>query len=144
MNFFERKYNVSRLTIWETARETATSIEAAEKLGIPYKAFIKIAKEMNVFKETKTPKDVSLKEILEGKHPGYSTTRLKERLLNEKGWEYVCNWCKISEWRGQRLVLQLDHIDGNNSNHKIENLRLLCPNCHSQTETYAGNNNSSL
>lgn len=38
----------------------------------------------------------------------------------------------------KKLTLQLDHINGKNNDHRIENLRLLCPNCHSITETYAG------
>lgn len=46
----------------------------------------------------------------------------------------------IGEWQGQKLVLQLDHINGKNNDHRIENLRFLCPNCHSITETYAGKN----
>ena len=40
----------------------------------------------------------------------------------------------------KKLSLQLDHINGINNDHRIENLRFLCPNCHSQTETYAGKN----
>lgn len=50
----------------------------------------------------------------------------------------VCECCNIgSEYNGKPLVLQLDHIDGNSDNNNVINLRLLCPNCHSQTETYA-------
>lgn len=49
----------------------------------------------------------------------------------------TCKECGIGEeWNGKTLVLQLDHMDGNSDNNQISNLRLLCPNCHSQTENF--------
>lgn len=51
-----------------------------------------------------------------------------------------CWECEIVNWCGKDLVLALDHIDGNASNNNEANLRLLCPNCHSQTKTYKGRN----
>lgn len=52
-----------------------------------------------------------------------------------------CCWkCEISTWNNQPIVLELEHVDGNADNNKKENLKLLCPNCHSQTETYKSKN----
>ena len=53
---------------------------------------------------------------------------------------YKCSCCNISEWNGKSIVLEIDHIDGNSENNKPENLRLICPNCHSQTDTYKARN----
>lgn len=53
-----------------------------------------------------------------------------------------CSHCGISEWNGKPIVLELDHIDGDNRNNVLENLRVLCPNCHSQTPTFRGKNKS--
>jgi hypothetical protein len=98
-----------------------------QKLGLSVK---------NGGNQTKIP----LEEILEGKHGYYQTLKLKKRILKEGLMEHKCASCGISEWNGKDISLHLDHIDGNSSNHKFENLRLLCPNCHSQTDTYCGRN----
>lgn len=66
--------------------------------------------------------------------------RLKRRLLREGMLEYRCYLCGLTEWNGKPITLQLDHINGARLDHRIQNLRLLCPNCHSQTETFAGRN----
>lgn len=63
--------------------------------------------------------------------------------LCEDGLEYKCNICHISSWLGEALTLHLDHINGISNDNRKENLRLLCPNCHQQTETW-GNKNRKL
>ena len=67
-----------------------------------------------------------------------STGKYKNQIINLKG--YKCELCNIYEWKNNPICLELDHIDGNNKNNNLENLRILCPNCHSQTETFRGRN----
>jgi 5-methylcytosine-specific restriction endonuclease McrA len=62
-------------------------------------------------------------------------TTTKRRFLAQT--KYECSICGISEWLGERIILQVDHADGDRKNNRLDNLRLLCPNCHSQTPTWS-------
>jgi Zn finger protein HypA/HybF involved in hydrogenase expression len=80
-----------------------------------------------------------LEEILV-KNYEYSSNKLKKRLIGEGIKEYKCECCGLTEWLGEPIPLELDHIDGDSINNTIENLRVLCPNCHAKTPTYRGKN----
>lgn len=82
---------------------------------------------------------IPLEDILV-KDSYYQSHRLKLRLIKAGIIENKCLECGISEWKGKALSLHLDHKNGDNTDNQLENLRLLCPNCHSQTETYCGKN----
>jgi hypothetical protein len=69
----------------------------------------------------------------------YSRVHLKTRLISNNFLPYICAECgNVGDWNGKPLILQIDHINGVNNDNRLENLRLLCPNCHSQTENFAG------
>lgn len=68
------------------------------------------------------------------------SNELKRRLLREGILQPICVSCHNTEWLGKPIPLELDHKDGDNQNNHLDNLRLLCPNCHAQTPTYRGKN----
>ena len=71
----------------------------------------------------------------------YARHALKRRLVEEGMLDYRCQICSNDGmWNGQKLSLQLDHVNGVFNDNRLENLRFLCPNCHSQTDSYAGKN----
>jgi Zn finger protein HypA/HybF involved in hydrogenase expression len=65
---------------------------------------------------------------------------IKKMYLEHFDVEYKCVECGLTDWNGKEIVLELDHINGDNKDNREKNLRLLCPNCHSQTDTFRGKN----
>jgi predicted nucleic acid-binding Zn ribbon protein len=80
-----------------------------------------------------------LEEILK-ENTSYQSVKLKKRLLESGLKELKCECCNNTEWLGEPINLELHHINGNHSDNRLENLQLLCPNCHSYTDTYRGKN----
>jgi DNA-binding CsgD family transcriptional regulator len=72
-----------------------------------------------------------------------SRFNLKLRLVKAGLKQKLCEVCGIASWNGQRISLALHHVNGDRHDNRIENLQLLCPNCHSQTDTFAGRKGNS-
>lgn len=70
----------------------------------------------------------------------HQSHKLRQRLIAEGLKQHKCECCSITEWMGQLTPIELDHINGIHTDNRLENLRLLCPNCHAQTDTYRGKN----
>lgn len=81
-------------------------------------------------------KELDIKDVLIENSQYTSTKSLKKKLLKKNLLKEKCYSCDIIEWFGKKLSLQLDHINGDRTDNRINNLRLLCPNCHSLTETF--------
>lgn len=70
----------------------------------------------------------------------HQRTVLRRYVIKNNLIPYKCAICGCAEWQGKTLSLELDHINGINNDNRLENLRFLCPNCHSQTSTYGSRN----
>jgi hypothetical protein len=136
------KRSHSKTSSWDNQKDISHSIKV--KIGIS-----------NTFPNGKPAWNLGLKGdkrfISNQEHPNdiifvenstYPRHRLKKRLLRDNLIDYKCEVClNIGFWNNKTIVLQIDHKNGTNDDNRLDNLRFLCPNCHSQTETYAGKNN---
>lgn len=93
-----------------------------------------IAKDEGRIVDTSKIKQLWLAKLLVRDFDTMSQQARRKFVLHEQGGK--CLHCEISDWNGKEITLQLDHIDGNKKNNTRENFRMLCPNCHSQTETW--------
>ena len=83
-------------------------------------------------------KETHKQNILTLNYEDLSFESLRFRILYEQ--ENKCNRCGLDKWLGQDIILELEHKDGNNKNNVRDNLEMICPNCHSLTETWRGRN----
>ncbi len=88
------------------------------------------------------PKNVTPIEKILTKNSTYQSYKLGNRLLKEGLKERLCEGCGLSEWQGKPIPLELHHKNGDNKDHRFENIQMLCPNCHALTDTYRGRNKS--
>jgi 5-methylcytosine-specific restriction endonuclease McrA len=128
--------------IIELCKKEKSMAKASRDLGIPFMTFKRKAVALGVYdpnpsgKGTKKSKN-STDDFLSNKVK-IRSQKLKEILFSEELKIPVCEECGIKEWNGRRIIFELDHIDGNNKNNSFDNLKILCPNCHSQTPTFRG------
>ena len=81
---------------------------------------------------------MSFMEYIKTDNP--QTNKIRIKLFRDGLKEEQCERCKLKEWQGVRIPLELHHKDGNKKNNNLSNLEILCPNCHALTDTYRGKN----
>ena len=135
--------------------ESESLIDVCRKAGIVpttgnYDTLKRVIKENNVdishFKRLGgTTNNVVKKDTIEYLVEGskISSFRLKNKLLKEGYKEHRCEKCNNTEWYGRPIPLELHHINGDNTDNRLENLQMLCPNCHAFTDNYGGKNQKS-
>jgi Zn finger protein HypA/HybF involved in hydrogenase expression len=133
--------NIPKEQFIEICNSSDSMNHAAARLGLHYNTFKKYASKYGCYKPNQSGKGTK-KNIGNKLEIDSISTRagIRKRIIKDNLIIYECNECGLNEWKGQKLSLHLDHIDGDRWNHKLENLRFLCPNCHSLTETYTGKN----
>lgn len=146
---FQYMINIDKEKFIEVCESCFSMCEAAQKLGLHFNTFKRYALKFNCYKPNQggknmkgepSPRNIDVNEILEGKHPYYQTYKLKNKLFKFGIKEKICEKCGLSEWNGLPIPLELHHKDGNSHNHKLENLEILCLNCHAQTKTFRSKN----
>lgn len=143
--------NFSDEELKQIVAESTSFTQVKEKLGYSSNSGSINRKPKEIFKEKKIDyshfkghawnKNISKYEDSLTDFGTHVWSTIKERLFQER--EYRCECCGITKWNGKEIKLQVHHIDGNHNNNTRENLMILCPNCHSQTDkwTYKKNQN---
>jgi sugar diacid utilization regulator len=137
----------------QVVKSSRSMREAAQKLSIPLTSFKRMAIEKGVYKTNqgwsrgigiiarRTTKERFIREVLKENGLEWRNSAIKAKLLEFDMVKDACSICNQANiWNGKPLVLQLDHINGKSRDNRLENIRLVCPNCHSQTDTFGSKN----
>jgi hypothetical protein len=106
--------------------------ECQLRFGFARKTFMDAARRGEVVTR---PRSMPLERLLAGPR---NRGHLKKRLIAAGLKENCCELCGLAEWRGEPLSMALHHLNGDGRDNRLENLQLLCPNCHSQTDNFSG------
>lgn len=146
------KKDINKEYFIQICKESTSMSQACAKLELHFNTFKKYAILFGVYKPNpggkgfvkNRSKKYTTEDILNNKYPEYQTYKLKKRLYESNIKKNKCEICGVDSWNDKVLECELDHIDGNKNNHKLENLRILCPNCHSQTHTFRSKRRTDL
>lgn len=152
-----RKYDWSKERVAQAVAEANCWFDCLDKLQVPKVGgnYLTLKKKIGEYGLDTAHFDYRLAKTRNGKHYFRKLVNRQDdeifrygaqiKTMNLKR-EYIrrvlqddahCEICGIRNWNGKELMFQIHHLDGNHKNHSLENLQLLCPNCHSQTDNYS-------
>ncbi len=129
---FNRRYDWAEVQAYYDAGHSITECQA--RFGFSRETWHSARKRGAV---RSRPPAMPIEQLLSGAR---NRSHLKQRLLGAGLKQNRCEQCGIEEWLGAPLSMALHHVNGDGSDNRLENLQMLCPNCHSQTENFAGRN----
>jgi hypothetical protein len=139
------RIEITKEQLLEAIKNTSSAVQASQVLGLMYTTFIRRCKEHGVYAPNQggrgtakpRPKRLPIEDILSGKRMA-SSGAVKRKLLAAGLKKEECEECGLGPfWNSKKLTIQLDHKDGDRTNNAFENLRMICPNCHTQTPTFS-------
>jgi hypothetical protein len=140
-NFIAKEW---KSKIEKAIAETKSMAAAASSIDLEFKTFRSMAKELGLYNPNPGGRGTSksrypIEDVFSNK-VYVRPQDLRKRLVILGIKEEKCERCGISEWRGRKAPLELHHVDGIRENNALENIEILCPNCHAQTDNYKGKN----
>ena len=138
-----KKYYIELIKHSFSLREVCFKAGIVDTTG-NYDTLKRIIKEENIdikhFKRRSNYSEPKSLDFYLKKGSNISSFKLKNKLFKSNIKEKKCESCGLTEWMGKPINLQLHHINGDNTDNRIENLQILCPNCHSYTDNFSGKN----
>lgn len=145
MNSKEKYINEHLDLIKQLIQEKRPKSEIARELNIKYETLNKHLKKLNInykgnpnrkgIEHNEAQKDIN--EYLKINGPYITAARLRIKLINSGLKEEKCECCGLSMWIGKRIPLELHHINKNHYDNRLENIQILCSNCHSIAHNYS-------
>ena len=138
------KAKITKDELIEVIKDSKSMAQAADKANLAFSTFKRYAEKYDLYVTNQSGRGLrkvkfELEDVFSGKEH-LVTNALRKRLIREGFKKEECEECGIKDWNGKKISFELDHVSGIRLDNSLKNLKILCPNCHSQTPTFRGRN----